>query len=71
MPSANALWLGDVRLRIPRPICGKHFPALSFFCSRTESTPAPEPCSANANRWVVAMDVRNLIYQNKPYKEWQ
>jgi hypothetical protein len=22
MPSANALWLGDVRLKLTRPICG-------------------------------------------------
>jgi hypothetical protein len=28
MPSANALWLGDARWKLARPICGifEHFP---------------------------------------------
>jgi hypothetical protein len=29
------------------------FLASSFFCSQAESTPAPAPCFANANRWAV------------------
>jgi hypothetical protein len=33
MPSANALWLGDARWRLARPICGtygKHFAERRF-----------------------------------------
>jgi hypothetical protein len=41
MPSAHALGLGDVHLKLTRPIClTSIFLASSFFCSQTESTPA-------------------------------
>jgi hypothetical protein len=38
MPSANALWLGDARWKLARPICGifrlyPHPPASTDYCS--------------------------------------
>src|SRR5258706_2749372 len=35
--------------------------ASSFFCSQAESTSAPAPCSANANRWVANAFFLNRI----------
>jgi hypothetical protein len=42
MPSANALWLGDARWRLARPICAhpKQFPTPEHFSSWT-ALPSP------------------------------
>jgi hypothetical protein len=53
MASANALALGDARLRLARPICGifGHFSGFEFFL--LPSIIHARPSAGNANRWLA------------------
>ena len=63
MPSANALWLGDARLRLARPICAhpKQFPTPYHFSGWTASpvrvtgqVSREDRTGRDANRWLAS-----------------
>jgi hypothetical protein len=63
MPSAHALGLGDVRLKLTRPIClTSIFLASSLYCSQAESTPTHLPVTQTVGR------LRHLknMFKSKP-----
>jgi len=54
LPSAHGLGLGDVRLKLTRPICGtygKQFSGFEFFLLPSEVH--ARPSSNNASRWAA------------------